>query len=83
MKELEILVEDLKEYLKTREAELRKSSNFNLYTEGFIINRKSDIESFEASSKSYEKNPLHKSEVIAGFTKDADLIKKEIDKISN
>ena len=82
MKELEILVDNLKEYLKAKESELRQFPDFNLYIEDSLANRKREIEGFEAMSKTCETNPFHKSEVIANFTNDADSIKKEIDKIS-
>ncbi len=82
MKELEDLVDDLQNYLKAKEAELRQLSGFNLYTEGSLANRKREIEGFEIMSKNCEANPFHKLEVIANFTKNAETIKKEIDKIS-
>ena len=82
MKELEILVDALKAHLKAKEAELRENQNFNLYTEDALANRQREIAGFEAMIKASEKNPFHKSEVIKNFTEGADVIRKEIDKIS-
>lgn len=81
MKELEILVNNLKDYLAKKEIELKQHSNFNLYTEGALLNRQRDIESFEVATKGCEQNPFHRLDVINNFTKDADTIKSEIDKI--
>lgn len=82
MKELEILIKDLKNHFATKESELRENINFNSHTEGFLMNRQSAIESFENACKNAETNPFHKAEVMAEFKKDAEQIKSDIDKIT-
>lgn len=82
MKELEILVKDLKDHLTSKEIELKQHPNFSLYTEGALLNRQRDIESFEAATKDCEQNPFHRSDVINNFKIDAETIKSEIDKTS-
>lgn len=82
MKELEILVDDLKNSLTTKELELRKNPNFNSHTEGSLLNRQRDIEGFQLASKSCDTNPFMKNQIIENFKNDAAKIKSEIDKIT-
>jgi len=82
MKELEEMVDDLKNYIRIKKNELLKLPGFNSYTDGEILNRYGDIESFENASKVASTVAYPKSEIIKNFQRDADEIKKRIDEIS-
>lgn len=83
MKELEIFVDDLNKYLATKELELKKDKNFNSYTEGLLLNRQAEIESFENACKNCDTNPFLKTNIIENFKNDSIKIKSKIDEISN
>jgi len=82
MKELDDLLNDLKNHLLTKELELKNNPNFNSYTESFLENRRRDIESFQYACKNCDTNSVYQKEIIANFRIDADKIKLEIDKIT-
>jgi hypothetical protein len=82
MKELEILVDNLKDYLAKKELELSRNPNFNSYTAGHLRNRQRDIESFESACKNCETNSFEKIKLIDSFKKDASKIKLDIDNIT-
>ncbi len=82
MKELEILIDDLKKHFAAKELELRENPKFNAFTEGFLLNRQRDIEGFQLACENHDTNPFLKPLVIDGFKTDAVKIKSDIDKIT-
>ncbi|MFA6924777.1 MAG: hypothetical protein WC223_11060 [Bacteroidales bacterium] len=82
MKELDNLVAELKEYLLSKELELKKNPKFDTYTRGHLLNRENEIKGFEIACREYEKDPFMKTKIINNFRKKAYEIKTEIDKIT-
>lgn len=82
MKELDIIVQDLKKYLESKELELKQDPNFNAYTLSHLQNRQSDIVNFQFAAKNCETDPFFKNQIIKNFKKEANKIKSEIDAIS-
>ena len=82
MKELETLLEDLKNYFAKKAEILREQPNCNAHTEGHLLNRQREIEGFETACKSYDKNPFIKKEIIENFKNKVLEIKSAIDSIT-
>lgn len=81
MKELETIIEDLKNHFSTKAVSLRNDIDSNAYTEGLLLNRQRDIESFEIACMNYDRNPLLKNEILENFKNAASKIKADIDLI--
>jgi len=82
MKELDIMVQDLKNYLDSKESKLKENPNFNAYTQGYLKLRLKDVESFQHACENFEPNPFLKNQIIDNFKYEAARIKSEIDEIS-
>lgn len=82
MKELDNMVQELKNYLDSKDLELKKDPNFNAHTQGHLQNRRRDIENFQLSYENCDFDPFLKNQIIDNFKNEANRIKLEIDKIS-
>ena len=82
MKELEVLVDELKKHLAARELELRANPKFNAFTEGFLQDKQRDIERFRIACEHHDTNPYLKPLMIDGFKTEFSKMKSEIDKIT-
>ncbi|TCC91933.1 hypothetical protein EZ428_09300 [Pedobacter frigiditerrae] len=82
MKELELLLEELKEALKQKEQaiELREEPS-SANTTSLINNRKADIEGFEKAISLVTKDPYSKNIIIDNFKIEVKKIKERIEEI--
>ena len=82
MKELELIVEGLKACLENKQMEINISiSSVSSYTISALNNRKMEVALFEKSTQEIPRDPFEKNNIIANFTKDAEELKSQINKI--
>lgn len=82
MEELELMVADLKTCLEEKEAEINRSiSSVSSYVISSFNNRKIEVALFEKSTHKITKDPFEKNNIIANFTRDAEELKSQINKI--
>lgn len=78
MKELEELVEDLKEHILFKEIASISTHHYDSYINSELANRHMEIMAFEEAIKHVEQNPLHKRDILLNFQKKALEIKMRI-----
>lgn len=81
MKELEDLVEDLKEHILFKEIASISTHHYDSYINSELTNRHMEIMAFEEAIKHVETSPLHKRDIILEFQKKALAIKIRIAEI--
>jgi hypothetical protein len=82
MKELELIVADLKNCLYTKEAELNNAiGQANTYAMSALNNRKVEVALFERSTREITTDPFEKNNILTNFTKGAAELKSAINKI--
>jgi len=82
MKELNKLIVDLRENLKSKIDILEQDPNFNAHTQGEINNLQVLIDSFESSAGVASRNIYPKNEIIKNFKVDYDKIMDRINQLS-
>ena len=82
MKELEIIVADLRKCLDSKEAEINASTEtVSAHIMSALDNKKLEVALFEKSTRDATSDPFEKNKVIINFTKGAEELKSEINKI--
>jgi hypothetical protein len=82
MKELELLIEDLRKCFREKQAEINMSNEtVSAHVISELQNRNIDINNFEIMSKEITKDPFQKENIITNFTEKAINLKIGINKI--
>lgn len=81
MKELKLLLQEIKDKLAQKEEEISKTGSISTNTSSLINNRRSDIASFENAIGQVTNDPFQKKIIINNFTKNAEEIKMRISEI--
>ena len=77
-----MIVEGLKVCLENKQTEIDSSiSSVSSYTISSLNNRKIEVALFEKSTQEITNDPFEKNNIIANFTKDAEELKTQINKI--
>lgn len=82
MKEIEMIIEDLKQCLFNKQEEISSTIDpVNAYTTSSMNNRKIEVALFEQSARNVTNDPFEKDNIIKNFRKGAEELKLAINSI--
>lgn len=81
MKDLDLIIDELKEYLDDKKTALGASHFAHAHLSNAILEMQNDIFLLEKATKLVRPDPAHAEQIIAAFQQDAFTIKARIDDI--